>query len=129
MDLKPVYKTVVGMDVHQKTILACVMTFKGNDTEPTIVTCEFKTYKGGLNILAQWCKDHGAEAITMESTGIHWKSPYRTLKEAGFSPPIVNARHVKALRGRKTDPADSIWLAWLTMPGLHRRQLHTAVRA
>jgi hypothetical protein len=71
MDLKPAYKTVVGMDVHQKTIAACVMTLKGNDMEPTIVTCEFKTYKGGLNILAKWCKDHGAEAITMESTGIY----------------------------------------------------------
>ncbi len=33
------------------------------------------------------------------------------LSEAGIEATVVNARHVKQLRGRKTDIADSIWLS------------------
>jgi transposase len=113
--LKPSYKTVVGLDVHQKVIVGCVMT--ANDVNSDVKTefCEFETYTDDLQLLVKWCKDHGAEAITMESTGIYWKSPYRALKAAGFNPIVVNARIVKNLRGRKTDIADSQWLAKLTM--------------
>lgn len=56
----------------------------------------------------------------MESTGVYWKSPYAALEPAGLRTCVVNARHVKAVPGRKTDLADAQWLATLARAGLLR---------
>ena len=47
----------------------------------------------------------------MESTGIYWEPLAWALIAAGFPINLVNARHVKALRGHKTDSKDAAWLA------------------
>src|SRR5213076_2004050 len=55
----------------------------------------------------------------MESTGVYWK-PIWNLLEGGFGLLLVNARHVKAVPGRKTDVRDCEWLAELLRHGLVR---------
>ena len=49
----------------------------------------------------------------MESTGIYWVPIYSALEETGFQVVLANPRQVKAIPGRKTDQADSEWLAYL----------------
>ena len=56
----------------------------------------------------------------MESTGVYWKSPFAALEAVGIIAWVVNARHVKAVPGRKTDMADAQWLATLARAGLLR---------
>ena len=56
----------------------------------------------------------------MESTGVYWKSPFAALEVVGIIAWVVNARHVKAVPGRKTDMADAQWLATLARAGLLR---------
>jgi len=53
----------------------------------------------------------------MESTGVSWK-PVSNLREDDFTLLLVNARHVKAVPGRKTDAKDCEWLADLLRHGL-----------
>jgi transposase len=55
----------------------------------------------------------------MESTGIFWR-PVHNILEGCFEVLLVNARHVKAVPGRKTDVKDSEWLAELLEHGLLR---------
>jgi transposase len=55
----------------------------------------------------------------MESTGIYWRPVYNIL-EGAFELLLVNARHVKAVPGRKTDVKDCEWLAQLLEHGLLR---------
>ena len=55
-----------------------------------------------------------------ESTGVYWKSPFAALEAVGIIAWVVNARHVKAVPGRKTDIADAQWLATLARAGLLR---------
>ena len=55
----------------------------------------------------------------MESTGVYWK-PIWNLLEARFELLLVNARHIKAVPGRKTDAKDCEWLADLLRHGLLR---------
>ena len=55
----------------------------------------------------------------MESTGVYWK-PVWNLLEDQFELLLVNARHVKAVPGRKTDAKDCEWLADLLRHGLLR---------
>ena len=56
----------------------------------------------------------------MESTGIYWKSVYAHLENAGVRAWVVNAHSIKYVPGRKTDMADSEWLAVLARFGLVR---------
>ena len=65
-----------------------------------------------------WLAAHGVTQVAMESTGVYWKPVYYLLEE-GFTVLLVNAAHVKAVPGRKTDVADSAWLAQL--PGARAR--------
>jgi transposase len=53
----------------------------------------------------------------MESTGIYWRPVHNILEEV-VQVVLVNARHVKNVPGRKTDIADSRWLAGLLRHGL-----------
>jgi transposase len=55
----------------------------------------------------------------MESTGVFWKPIYNLLEE-GFTVYVVNARHIKAVPGRKTDVKDAEWIADLLRHGLLR---------
>ncbi len=45
----------------------------------------------------------------MESTGVYWK-PIHNLLEADFTLLVVNARHIKAVPGRKTDVKNAEWI-------------------
>jgi transposase len=55
----------------------------------------------------------------MESTGVFWK-PVWNLLEDRFALLLVNAQHIKAVPGRKTDVRDCEWLADLLRHGLLR---------
>jgi transposase len=57
--------------------------------------------------------------VAMESTGVYWK-PIWNLLEGQVELLLVNAQHVKAVPGRKTDVQDSEWLADLLRHGLLR---------
>ena len=54
----------------------------------------------------------------MEGTGIYWLAPFEALEAAGIRATLVDARQVKQLKGRKTDVADSVWLARVCQFGL-----------
>jgi len=55
----------------------------------------------------------------MESTGVYWKPIYNLLEE-DFTVLVVNAQHIKAVPGRKTDVKDAQWIAGLLRHGLVR---------
>lgn len=57
--------------------------------------------------------------MAIESTGIFWK-PVCNLLEQGFELLVVNAKHIKAVPGRKTDIKDAEWIADLLRHGLLR---------
>jgi transposase len=57
--------------------------------------------------------------VALESTGVYWK-PVWNLLEGQFEVLLVNAQHIKAVPGRKTDQKDSEWIADLLRHGLLR---------
>ncbi len=57
--------------------------------------------------------------MAMESTGVYWK-PVWNILEGQFEIVLVNAQHIKAVPGRKTDQKDSEWIADLLQHGLLR---------
>ena len=79
----------------------------------------FGTTTGELEALAQWLAAEGVSHVAMESTGVLWKPVFNIL-EGRFAVILVNAQHIKAVPGRKTDVRDCEWLAQLLEHGLLR---------
>ena len=102
-----------GLDVHKKSVVACVLTPEVEQTR------SFGATTSDLLELSDWLKQHGVTHVAMESTGVYWK-PIVNLLEGEFVVWVVNARHMKAVPGRKTDQKDAEWIADLLKHGLLR---------
>ncbi len=111
-----VYPNCAGLDVHKKTVVACVLR---TDTPPKAKaeTRTFGTMTSDLLALSDWLQQCAVSHVAMESTGEYWKPIYNIL-EGNFEVLLVNAQHVKAVPGRKTDVNDAEWLADLLRHGL-----------
>lgn len=119
MDLTPMHKRVMALDVHQAKITACAVV-EHDDGRVEVTKRDFGAFKRDRRALAQWALEIRPEVVVMESTGVYWKSPFAALESVGIIAWVVNARHVKAVPGRKTDMADAQWLATLARAGLLR---------
>lgn len=108
-----VYERCCGLDVHKKTVVACVRTPVRQETRT------FGTMTRDLLTLADWLAEHQVTHVAMESTGVYWKPVYNIL-EGDFTVLVVNAQHLKAVPGRKTDVKDAEWIARLLQHGLVR---------
>jgi transposase len=116
MDL--IHERCGGLDVHLKSVVACRLT-PGPDGQVEKAVRTFGTMTADLEELAAWLADGGCTHVAMESTGVYWKPVWNVL-EGRFTLLLVNARHVKAVPGRKTDVRDCEWLADLLRHGLLR---------
>jgi transposase len=113
------HKRVIALDVHQAKITACAIV-EHDDGRLEEIKRDFGAFKRDRRALAQWALEIRPEVVVMESTGVYWKSPFAALEAVGIIAWVVNARHVKAVPGRKTDVADAQWLATLARAGLLR---------
>lgn len=107
-----------GLDVHKKTVMATVRSPEGRRRRQE--TREFGTFTGRLVELRDWLVAQGVTQVAMEATGVYWKPVWHVLEAAGFELLLVNPAHFRNLPGRKTDVADSEWLAQLLECGLLR---------
>ena len=111
--MEVIHQRCCGLDVHKKSITACALTPDGEYIRT------FGTMHVDLLELADWLTQMEVSAVAMESTGVFWKPVYNIL-EAEFDLVVANARHIKAVPGRKTDVKDAQWIADLLKHGLLR---------
>ncbi len=104
-----------ALDVHKATVMACVRVWQ--ERELTEHVAEFATTVHGLLALRDWLEALGVTQVAMEATGVYWR-PVWAILEDRFELLLVNARHVKAVPGRKTDVKDAQWLCQLLEAGL-----------
>jgi transposase len=104
------------LDVHKRDVVACVVATPPDGTPHKTVRA-FGTMTPDILALADWLTAQEVTHVAMESTGVYWK-PLWNLLEDSFALLLVNARHVKAVPGRKTDVRDCEWLADLLRHGL-----------
>lgn len=108
-----------GLDVHKKTVVACVrIQESGAPARKTVRS--FGTTTADLLRLHDWLTEMKCTHVAMESTGVYWKPIYFVLEDA-FDVALVNAQHIKAVPGRKTDVKDCEWIADLLAHGLVRK--------
>ena len=114
--MQVVHERCSGLDVHQKTVVACAITPNGQKLRT------FGTTTDDLRKLARWLREQDIRHVAMESTGVYWIPVFNVLEEELDLEEIlvVNARHIKAVPGRKTDVKDAEWIADLLRHGLVR---------
>ncbi len=116
--MQVMYSRCCGMDVHKKTVVACVLlTQEDGQVQRQVRT--FSTMTADLLACLDWLEALQVEIVAMESTGVYWR-PVFNLLEGQVKVLLVNAQHMKAVPGRKTDVKDSEWIADLLRHGLLR---------
>src|SRR5438105_477656 len=116
MDL--LYERCAGLDVHKRNVLVCTCTPDAHGHRHKEWRT-FSTMTPELLRMRTFLKDLGVTHVAMESTGSFWK-PIFNILEGHMEVLVVNAQHIKALPGRKTDIKDAEWIADLLQHGLLR---------
>jgi transposase len=114
--MQVIYERCAALDVHKKTVVTTIMLTQA-DGSVQQETRTFLTMTADLLALDDWLRSRNIEVIALESTGVFWRPVFNLLEE-GREVILVNAQHMKAVPGRKTDVKDSQWLADLLRHGL-----------
>src|SRR5262252_8267249 len=114
--MQVMFACCAGLDVHKKTVVACVMV-SSDDGQVQKHAQTFGTMTPDLLALGDWLKGLGVTHVAMESSGVYWRPIYQLIEDL-FKLLVVNATHIKRMPGRKTDMTDAEWLAELLRHGL-----------
>ena len=91
-----------GLDVHQKSITACVLVgktyFKSSQKDPKK---HFGTTTFDLRSLSEWLKELEVSHVLMESTGQYWKPVWNILEPEDFHLILANPQHIKKCTWKK----------------------------
>ncbi len=115
--MQVVYQRCCGLDIHKKLIVACLVLMSSHGVHKEMRT--FSTTLADLYRLRDWLVANECQMVAMESTGVYWRPIWNVLEEE-LALMLVNAQHMKAVPGRKTDMKDAEWLAELLQHGLLR---------
>jgi transposase len=98
--LAVLHSSCCGIDVHQKSISACVLTVDGAGKLTSEVR-QFGTTTHELRALNDWLAQCAVTHVAMESTGVYWK-PIFNLLEGQVEVVLANAAHLEE-RARQED--------------------------
>ena len=111
--MEVIYERCCGIDVHKNMLMVCVFTSVRKKE-----IRKFGTMTDEILEMVDWLKGADCKMAAMESTGVYWKPVYNLLESEGIETIVVNAQHIKAVPGRKTDVKDAEWIADLVRHGL-----------
>ena len=98
-----------GIDIGGKSHFVCVAQ---NNVQ------EFGAFTEDLHLIAKHLQKHKIKTVALESTGPYWKQLFVLLQDYDFDVVLVNARHLKNVKGHKTDVIDSKWIQLLHSIGI-----------
>jgi transposase len=88
-----------GLDVHQATVVACLLIALNNGKVQKQVRTFGTTTRELLN-LREWLLTEGCTHAAMESTGVYWKPIYAIL-EGALEIVVANAHTSRRFRGAR----------------------------
>jgi transposase len=95
------YARCCGIDAHKTFVIAC-LSIKEEGVSRKEVR-RFATMSRDLVTLRSWLLETGCTHVSMESTGVYWRTVYAHL-HGFFEIVVANAQHMKAVPGRKVRP-------------------------
>jgi transposase len=116
--MEAIHERAAGLDVHKKSVVACVRLKSGGKIQRECRT--FETTAAGLEMLLAWLEETDCTHVAMEATGVYWRPVWNILSDGDFELVLANASHIRNVPGRKTDMNDAAWIADLLACGLIR---------
>lgn len=116
--MEVIHARCAGLDVHKKTVVACVRVAEGSAVRHEVRT--FGTTTAALETLGAWLRAEGCTHAVLESTGVYWKPVWAVLAGDDLTLVLAHAAAVRNIPGRKSDVKDARWLADLLAHGLVR---------
>ncbi|MFE9422351.1 transposase, partial [Kitasatospora sp. NPDC006697] len=113
-----VHERAAAIDISKADVKVCVRV-PGPGKRRRKETRTFTTMTNDLLAMREWLLAEAVTVVGMEATSDYWK-PIFYLLEDDFECWLLNARHIKAVPGRKTDVKDAEWLCELVQHGLVR---------
>ena len=92
--METLYERCAGLDVHKKTVVACVLT-PGTRGQLQKEVRTFGTMTEDILALKDWLTAKGCTHVAMELTGVFWYPLYNLLEGDDLALLVVNAQHVK----------------------------------
>src|SRR4051794_28057779 len=117
--MEVMFERVAGLDVGKSSVTVCVRTPSARPGRRRGETRTFPTMTRSLALMRDWLVAEGVTVAAIESTSTYWKPPFYCLEEV-MEVWLLNAQHMKAVPGRKTDVRDAEWIAQLLEHGLLR---------
>jgi len=108
-----IHPNAAGVDIGAKEIMVCV-----NGADASQIVRAFGSYTVDLQAIGKWLREHGAETVAMESTGVYWIPLFEELERQGFHCCLISSRSLRRVPGRKSDVADCQWIQTLHSYGL-----------
>src|SRR5258706_10655014 len=96
--MQVVYERCAGLDVHKRTVVACVLLSQA-DRPVAAQVRTFGTMTAELAALSGWLREHQVQQVALESTGVYWWPVFNLLEADGHAVVLVNPQHVKAVPG------------------------------
>ena len=115
--MEVLFERVAGLDVGKASVTVCVRTPGAAPGRRSSQTRTFKTMCRSLEVMRDWLVAEGVSVAAMESTSTYWKPVFYCLEEV-MKTWLLNAAHIKAVPGRKSDVRDAEWIAQLLECGL-----------
>lgn len=106
--LKIVRPICCGVDVHKSFIVATI-GITDNHGVTSYKTRNFYTHNKDINLFKSFLNEYNCHDVCMESTGKYWIPIFNYLED-DFNVTIANPKYIKAVKGKKTDKKDSIWI-------------------
>ena len=90
--MQVVYARCAGLDVHKKTVSACVSVCEAEGGKQQQMRV-FGTFTSDLLALADWLQEQGVTHVAMEATGVYWRPVFH----------ITAGQQVTTIRGSALD--------------------------
>jgi transposase len=116
--MEVLHERCAGIDISKADVKVTIRV-PGAGKRRRTETRTFSSMTRDLLAMRDWLLAEGITLVGMEATGIYWK-PVFYLLEHDLECWLLNARHMKAVPGRKTDVKDAQWIAQLVEHGLVR---------
>jgi len=108
------HERCAGIDISKADVKVCIrVPATGKHRRRRTEVRTFTAMTNDLLAMRDWLVCEGVTQVAMEATGSYWK-PIFYLLEQSVECWLLNARHMKAVPGRKTDVKDAEWIAKLT---------------
>ena len=116
--MKVMIETCCGIDVHQKSIVCCILDGPLDTNKPKKIQKKFGTTTVALHNALAWMVENHVTHVFFESTGQYWLPLFNIFSDSDLVLVLANPQHIKNAPGRKTDVKDAEWIAQLGRCGL-----------